>query len=51
MITHLSINNLKLHDHTDLELNGLTILTGMNGMGKIHGNTVANIVASVFYDE
>ncbi|WP_338158082.1 AAA family ATPase [uncultured Phocaeicola sp.] len=34
MITHLSINNLKLHDHTDLELNGLTILTGMNGMGK-----------------
>ena len=34
MITHLSINNLKLHAHTDLELNGLTILTGMNGMGK-----------------
>lgn len=34
MITHLSINNLKLHDHTDLDLNGLTILTGMNGMGK-----------------
>lgn len=34
MITNLSINNLKLHDHTNLELNGLTILTGMNGMGK-----------------
>lgn len=34
MITHLSINNLKLHNHTDLELKGLTILTGMNGMGK-----------------
>ena len=34
MITHLSISNLKLHDHTDLELSGLTILTGMNGMGK-----------------
>lgn len=26
MITNLSINNLKLHDHTDLVLNGLTIL-------------------------
>ena len=34
MITHLSINNLKLHNHTQLELNGLTILSGMNGMGK-----------------
>lgn len=34
MITHLSINNLKLLDHVDLKLNGLTILTGMNGMGK-----------------
>lgn len=34
MITNLSIHNLKLHDHTDLKLNGLTILTGMNGMGK-----------------
>ncbi len=34
MITNLSINNLKLHDHTNLELKGLTILTGMNGMGK-----------------
>ncbi len=34
MITNLSINNLKLHDHTDLELKRLTILTGMNGMGK-----------------
>lgn len=34
MITHLSIDNLKLHNHTDLKLNGLTILTGMNGMGK-----------------
>lgn len=34
MITHLSINNLKLHNHTDLSLSGLTILTGMNGMGK-----------------
>ncbi|MGN0083629.1 MAG: AAA family ATPase, partial [Bacteroides fragilis] len=34
MITHLSINNLKLHNHTNLKLNGLTILTGMNGMGK-----------------
>ena len=34
MITHLSINNLKLNNHTNLKLNGLTILTGMNGMGK-----------------
>ena len=34
MITHLNISNLKLHCHTDLELKGLTILTGMNGMGK-----------------
>lgn len=34
MITRLGINNLKLHNHTDLELKGLTVLTGMNGMGK-----------------
>lgn len=34
MITNLSINNLKLHNHTELNVKGLTILTGMNGMGK-----------------
>lgn len=34
MITNLSISNLKLHNHTELKMNGLTILTGMNGMGK-----------------
>lgn len=34
MITHISITNLKLHNHTKLKLSGLTILTGMNGMGK-----------------
>ncbi len=34
MITDLSVNNLKLHNHTCLNMKGLTILTGMNGMGK-----------------
>jgi len=34
MINKLEISNLKLHDKTLLNLKGLTILTGMNGMGK-----------------
>lgn len=34
MITNLNINNFKLHKQTQLEIKGLTILTGMNGMGK-----------------
>lgn len=51
MITHLSINNLKLHNHTNLKLNGLTILTGMNGYGKIYCHTVIDIITTVLYDE
>ncbi len=34
MIRKLHIGNLKLHESTDIEVRGLTILTGMNGMGK-----------------
>lgn len=34
MIEKLRISNFKLHDHTKLDIKGLTILTGMNGMGK-----------------
>lgn len=34
MINKIKISNFKLHDKTDLQLNGLTILSGMNGMGK-----------------
>lgn len=34
MITNLNINNFKLHKQTQLDIKGLTILTGMNGMGK-----------------
>lgn len=34
MITKLNISNFKLHDHTELGIKGLTVLTGMNGMGK-----------------
>lgn len=34
MLHSLKIDNFKLHDETDIEFGGLTILTGMNGMGK-----------------
>lgn len=34
MISRINIRNFKLHENTDIELKGLTILTGMNGMGK-----------------
>jgi predicted ATPase len=34
MITNLNISNFKLHKKTKLDIKGLTILTGMNGMGK-----------------
>lgn len=34
MIKHLNIGNFKLHNNTELTTKGLTILTGMNGMGK-----------------
>lgn len=34
MINRINIRNFKLHDNTVIELKGLTILTGMNGMGK-----------------
>jgi predicted ATPase len=34
MITQLNIQNFKAHKQTDLRLTSLTILTGVNGMGK-----------------
>lgn len=34
MIQQLNISNFKLHSNTELTTKGLTILTGMNGMGK-----------------
>lgn len=34
MITNFSLYNFKIHDRTDLELGKVTLLTGMNGMGK-----------------
>ncbi len=34
MIRQLNIGNFKLHSKTQLSTKGLTILTGMNGMGK-----------------
>lgn len=34
MITNLMIYNFKLHKQTQLDIKGLTVLTGMNGMGK-----------------
>lgn len=34
MISNLKLCNFKLHNNTELTIKGLTILTGMNGMGK-----------------
>lgn len=34
MINNIAISNFKLHDKSQVDLKGLTILTGMNGMGK-----------------
>ena len=34
MITHLQIDNYKIHKHTDLNLKNLNILTGQNSSGK-----------------
>lgn len=34
MLQTLRIRNFKLHEDTKIEFGGLTILTGMNGMGK-----------------
>lgn len=34
MITRLGIKNFKSHKDTDIELNNLTVLTGVNGCGK-----------------
>lgn len=34
MIKNLFLSNFKLHNKTDIKMSGLTILTGMNGMGK-----------------
>lgn len=34
MINKMTICNFKLHDKTEIDVKGLTILTGMNGMGK-----------------
>jgi predicted ATPase len=34
MIKQIHINNLKIHDDTLIEMGALTILTGLNGMGK-----------------
>lgn len=34
MIQNIFLSNFKLHKQTDVKMGGLTILTGMNGMGK-----------------
>ncbi|MBD9056773.1 MAG: DUF3696 domain-containing protein [Prevotella sp.] len=34
MIKKISLSNFKLHDDTEINMGGLTVLTGMNGMGK-----------------
>lgn len=34
MIRKMHIGNFKLHENMEIDLKGLTILTGMNGMGK-----------------
>lgn len=34
MIQNIFLSNFKLHSQTNLKMRGLTILTGMNGMGK-----------------
>ena len=34
MIQNIFLSNFKLHNQTDVKMRGLTILTGMNGMGK-----------------
>lgn len=34
MLKSLKIQNFKLHADTDIEFGGLTLLTGINGMGK-----------------
>ncbi len=34
MLTNVTISNFKLHNHTELKLSGLNILTGINGVGK-----------------
>lgn len=34
MIKEVIIENFKLHKHTELDVRGLTVLTGVNGMGK-----------------
>ena len=34
MIRKISLSNFKLHDNTNIDMGGLTVLTGMNGMGK-----------------
>jgi predicted ATPase len=34
MIKNISIHNFKIHNNIDIELGGLTLLTGQNGMGK-----------------
>ncbi len=34
MITNIRVSNFKLHENTSVDLGNLTILTGMNGMGK-----------------
>ena len=34
MIERYKIHNFKIHGDTDLSLSNLSILTGMNGMGK-----------------
>lgn len=34
MLTNITIDNFKCHQHTELELKPLTILTGINGYGK-----------------
>lgn len=34
MIEKMILSNFKLHDYTTIDMRGLTVLTGMNGMGK-----------------
>ena len=34
MIKNYTLHNFKIHDNTSLELGKITLLTGVNGMGK-----------------
>ena len=51
MIRQLNIGNFKLHNDTELAIKGLTILTGMNGMGKSTIIQSLNFVTSIIFNE